>query len=220
MLRMVIIDDRALARAGLREMLQSLARDTQRILRAGVVAEGKRAHTAALVKATRPDLVISGDTYGRDSLPLLEAVAGLAGRPAVLVIAERVTQGDARTLLARGASGVLLHRSAPQHLAWALTAVTEGSRALSPEIADAIVHGSPAPARSHHGARERVARLSAREREVLDLLSDGLPNRAIAEALYISPDTVKDHVRTLCVKLRADNRIHAARIAWQAGVAE
>ncbi|MES9521428.1 LuxR C-terminal-related transcriptional regulator [Streptomyces capoamus] len=134
----------------------------------------------------------------------------------MLVIAERLTEADARSLLTRGAAGVLLHRSAPQHLAWALPAVAEGSRALSPEIADAIVPGCQAPVRSRHGARERLARLSAREREVLALLSDGLSNRAIAQALYISPDTVKNHVSTLCTKLRADNRIQAARIAWQA----
>jgi DNA-binding NarL/FixJ family response regulator len=134
------------------------------------------------------------------------------------VIPEHITEKDARTLLGRGAAGILLHRSAPQHLAWALTAVAEGSRALSPEVADAIIHNYPAPVRSCEGVQERVAGLSSREREVLALLSDGLSNRAIAQALYISPETVKNHVRALCVKLHADNRIHAARIAWQAGV--
>ncbi|MER6028072.1 response regulator transcription factor [Streptomyces sp. NPDC001851] len=189
-------------------------------MRPSVVAEGKRAHAAALVRATRPDLLVCGDTCGKDSLALVETVARLPASPAVLVIAERVTERDARTLLARGAAGVLLHCSAPKHLPWALTAVTEGSRALSPEIADAILHGCPAPPRARHGAHERVAGLSSREREVLALLSDGLPNRAIAQALYISPETVKDHIRTLCGKLRVDNRMHAARIAWQAGVAD
>ncbi|MFF8945588.1 response regulator transcription factor [Streptomyces sp. NPDC014864] len=199
-------------------MLQDLAPDPYRKLLASVVAEGKRAQAATLVKTTRPDLLISGDACGRDSLPLVETVSRLPASPAILVIAERITDKDVRILLARGAAGVLLHRSAPQHLTWALTAVTEGSRALSPEIADAIIQGCPTPVRSSHGARERVANLSAREREVLALLSNGLPNRAIGEALHISPETVKDHVRTLCVKLQAGNRIHAARIAWQAGV--
>ena len=209
-------------------MLQTLAPDTHRKLRTSVVAEGKRVQAAALVKTTRPDLLISGDAFGKDSLPVVEtvtllpgapAVLLLPGAPAVLVIAEHITERDARALLVRRAAGVLLSRSAPQHLAWALGAVTEGSRALSPEIADAILHSRPAPVRPYHGAQEDVASLSTREREVLALLSDGLPNRAIAEALHISPETVKDHVRALCVKLHADNRIHAARIAWQAGVA-
>jgi len=200
-------------------MLQTLAPDTHRKLRTSVVAEGKRVQAAALVKTTRPDLLISGDAFGKDSLPVVETVTLLPGAPAVLVIAEHITERDARALLVRGAAGVLLSRSAPQHLAWALGAVTEGSRALSPEIADAILHSRPAPVRPYHGAQEDVASLSTREREVLALLSDGLPNRAIAEALHISPETVKDHVRALCVKLHADNRIHAARIAWQAGVA-
>lgn len=199
-------------------MLQALAPDTHRMLRTSVVAEGKRVQATTLVKTTRPDLLISGDTFGKDSLPLVETIARLPEAPAVLVIAERITERGARALLARGAAGVLLSRSAPQHLAWAITAVTVGSRALSPEIADAILHSPPAPVLSCQSAHDRVASLSTREREVLALLSNGLPNRAIAEALHISPETVKDHVRALCVKLHADNRIHAARIAWQAGV--
>ncbi|MFF8407372.1 LuxR C-terminal-related transcriptional regulator [Streptomyces sp. NPDC015684] len=213
---MAIIDDRPLSRAGLHAMLQAVTPETRRRLRPSVVAESKRAHVATVVSAARPKLLLSGDPSGRASMTVLDAVTRLPSPPAVLVIAERLTEADARSLLIQGAAGVLLLRSAPQHLTWALPAVAEGSRALSPEIADAIVPGCPTPVRSRHGARERLARLSAREREVLALLSDGLSNRAIAQALYISPDTVKDHVRTLCTKLRADNRIHAARIAWQA----
>ncbi|MEU9402908.1 response regulator transcription factor [Streptomyces sp. SID4985] len=182
------------------------------------MAEGKRAQAAALVRTTRPAVLISGDASGKDSLPLVETVNALPGAPAVLVIAERVTRRDAGVLLVKGAAGVLLHRSAVRHLAWGLTAVSQGSRALSPEIADALLHAGPAPLHSCPGAEGRIADLSAREREVLALLSEGLPNRAIAQALHISPETVKDHVRALCAKLRAANRFHAARIAWQAGV--
>ncbi|MGW2704697.1 LuxR C-terminal-related transcriptional regulator [Streptomyces sp. NPDC001340] len=171
------------------------------------------------MRTTHPDLLISGDACGRDSLPLVDSIARRPASPGILVIAERITEQDARTLLARGAAGVLLHRTAPQHLTWALTAVTEGSRALAPEIADAVIRGHHAPVRVCRGAQERVASLSTREREVLALLSDGLPNRVIAQALHISPETVKNHVRSVCAKLKADNRMHAARIAWQADVA-
>lgn len=200
-------------------MLQRSVPDSHRAPPLSVVAEGKRAQATALTRTTRPDVLISGDTYGKDSLPVVETIARLPTPPAVLVITERITERDTRTLLAGGAADVLLHRSAPQHLTWALTAVAEGSRALSPEIADAIVHSPRPPVRGCHGAQERIADLSTREREVLALLSDGLANRAIAQALHISPETVKNHVRTVCAKLNADNRMHAARIAWQADVA-
>ncbi len=218
MLRVGIIDDRALSRAGLRQVLHGLDSEGGPNPRTSIVAEGKRAQAAALVNRTRPDLLISGDAHGKDSLPLVEIIARLPAAPAVLVITEHITEADARILLARGAAGILLQRSAIQHLAWALTAVTEGSRALSPEIADAFIQRFSAPPPCRRGVCERVASLSTREREVLVLLSDGLPNRAIAQALHISPETVKDHVRSLCGKLRADSRIHAARIAWQAGL--
>ncbi|WP_405773324.1 LuxR C-terminal-related transcriptional regulator [Streptomyces sp. NBC_01538] len=200
-------------------MLQTLASNSPRRLLVSVVAEGKRAQAAALVRTTRPDILISGDTCGKDSLSLMETIARLSTPPAALVITERITERDTRSLLTRGAAGVLLHRSAPQHLSWALTAVTKGSRALSPEIANAIIGGYRAPTHSSHGSQERIASLSTREREVLTLLSDGLPNRGIAQALHISPETVKTHISTVCVKLRARNRIHAARIAWQADLA-
>jgi DNA-binding NarL/FixJ family response regulator len=195
-------------------MLHTPAPDSHRAPPVSVVAEGKRAQAAALTRTTRPDLLISGDTYGKDSLPVVETIARLPTPPAILVITER----DTPMLLARGAAGVLLRRSAPQHLSWALTAVAEGSRALSPEIADAIVHRPWPPVRACHGAPERIADLSTREREVLALLSAGLANRAITQALHISPEMVKNHVRVVCTKLNADNRMHAARIAWQADV--
>jgi DNA-binding NarL/FixJ family response regulator len=145
MLRVGIIDDRALSRAGLRQVLHGLDSEGGPNPRTSIVAEGKRAQAAALVNRTRPDLLISGDAHGKDSLPLVEIIARLPAAPAVLVITEHITEADARILLARGAAGILLQRSALQHLAWALTAVTEGSRALSPEIADAFIQRFSAP---------------------------------------------------------------------------
>ncbi|MGA5039043.1 response regulator transcription factor [Streptomyces capoamus] len=61
-----------------------------------------------------------------------------------------------------------------------------------------------------------IGNLTSREREVLELLSNGLSNTSIAEILVISPGTVKDHVRSICGKLNVQSRLHAARIAWQA----
>jgi DNA-binding NarL/FixJ family response regulator len=218
MLRVGIIDDRSLSRTGLREMFQALTRDAPHGARTSVVFEGRAGQAAALIRATRPDLLVSGDTSGRSSLLLLETLTRLAQPPAVLVIGERVTDADARTLLTHGAAGVLLHRSAAKNLTWALAAIVEGSRALSPELADAVINGRAAPAHPPGTGQERLDSLSPRELEVLALVSDGLPNRAIAETLHISPETVKDHVRALCTKLHAASRIQAARIAWQAGV--
>ncbi|PIM69811.1 hypothetical protein CTU88_28085 [Streptomyces sp. JV178] len=219
MLRVGIINDRSLSRAGLRGMLQALTPETAHGLRSSVVCEGRVDQAAALVRVTRPDLLVSGDTCGQSSLQLLRSLGQLARPPLVLVIGERVSETDARTLLCQGAAGVLLHRSAARNLAWALAAVLEGSRALSPELADAVINGrSPSP-HCPGTDRERLSSLSPRELEVLALIGDGLSNRAIAETLHISPDTVKDHVRALCGKLHATSRIQAARIAWQAGVA-
>lgn len=65
-------------------------------------------------------------------------------------------------------------------------------------------------------ARENVNRLSSREQEVLQLLGHGMSNREIATSLSISPETVKDHVRSIRSKLNVANRVHAAHVAWLA----
>lgn len=155
MLRVGIIDDRSLSRTGLREMFQALTRDAPHGACTSVVFEGRAGQAATLIRATRPDLLVSGHTSGRSSLLLLETLARLTHPPAVLVIGERITDADARALLTHGAAGVLLHRSAAKNLTWALAAIVEGSRALSPN--SPTRSSTAAPPRRTHPVRARNA---------------------------------------------------------------
>ncbi|MEU3820020.1 response regulator transcription factor [Streptomyces sp. NPDC030392] len=209
---MGIVDGQPLSRAGLRAIVES-----QHQL--SVVAEGEPRRAISMVRNARPDVLVAHFTHGFESASLIHHLRTLIPPPAILVIAEYVTESAIRHLLARDIGGILVRHSATQHLPWAVPAVAGRGRALSPEIARAVIGEYVSPSQvsdQQHSARQMVSELSPREKEVLHLIGEGLSNRVIAEVLNISPETVKDHVRAVFTKLRAGNRVHAARVAWEA----
>ncbi|WAU84502.1 response regulator transcription factor [Streptomyces sp. Qhu-G9] len=188
-------------------------------LKLSVVAEGKTREMPSLIKITRPELILAFFSSYKDAIQPLIQLKRIVQSPAALVITEFISEIGARHLLNLGAAGILLQESASQHLPWAVTAASRGGCALSPEISKQVIHEYTAPITESvqkRAAQEKIYTLTTREREVLELLSEGLQNQAIANALTISPGTVKDHVRSLCSKLNVGSRLHAARIAWQA----
>jgi DNA-binding NarL/FixJ family response regulator len=172
-----------------------------------------------VIEGTQPDIIISSHTHGRDSAEFLRVTAQADRATPVLVIAERVSESDIRRILAMGAAGILLQKTAALHVSWAIPAISNGCRAFSPEITEPMISeylGSSARTPQEESALERVHRLSHREQEVLHHLGHGRSNREIARSLFISPETVKDHVRAIRAKLGAPTRVHAAHVAWLA----
>lgn len=99
--------------------------------------------------------------------------------------------------------------------------MAQGGLALDPCLTEAMKRAYAGPTRPDQDdapAEALVSALTPREREILALVGDGLPNREIADMLNLSPDTVKDHLRRIYTKLGVDTRLHAARVAWHAGV--
>ncbi|MFE6178528.1 response regulator transcription factor [Streptomyces sp. NPDC056464] len=136
----------------------------------------------------------------------------------LLVIADQVPENDIRRILAIGAAGILLQETVAKHIAWAIPAILNGLLILPHEISESMISGLTRPSRTsqEQRAREKVHRLSHREREVLELIGRGLSNRQIAARLIISPETVKDHVRAIRTKLDVASRVHVAHVAWLA----
>ncbi|MFG2268165.1 response regulator transcription factor [Streptomyces chartreusis] len=200
-MRIKIIDEGNLLSGALRAAL-----DTQPFL------------TIALERA-RPDIIVSSQaSESNDIEPLLATRQEHPEIPA-LIVTERVRPIDIRRILTTGAAGILHEKTATQHISWAIPAILKGCRVLSPEVSEALISeylGSQPTTPQENSARERVHRLSQREQEVLHLLSRGMPNREIARHLFISPETVKDHVRAVRSKLDAPTRVHAAHVAWLA----
>ncbi|MFI1922511.1 response regulator transcription factor [Streptomyces sp. NPDC020377] len=170
----------------------------------------------------KPDIIIRIHTQGSESVEFLHNAANSGIRVPILVLAERVPDSDVRQILAMGAAGILLRDTAARHIPWAIPAISNGCRVVSPEISESMISEylrNDAMTPQEESARERICRLSRREHEVLHLLSRGMSNREIAGTLFISPETVKDHVRAIRSKLGAPTRVQAAHVAWLARIA-
>ncbi|MFE5869213.1 response regulator [Streptomyces roseifaciens] len=228
MIRVLIVDDEELFRTGLRMVLHTADDIT-------VVGECTATEAPAAVAESAPDVVLLDIRMpDRDGLAVLEDVKSGPDAPSVLMLTSFDSDAYVARALQAGADGFLLKDSDPAYLARAVRAAAAGGSALSPAIARSVVEGyvsslagerptgrteTPAPQPAAADADDRVAQLTPREREVLALLGAGLSNREIATELHLSPGTVKEHVSTVLAKLGTDNRVRAAVIAWQSGLA-
>lgn len=228
MLRVALVAPMHSARIAVRTVLEEVQQFS-------LVAEGAPGTLADIVRWSRPDVVVIShaaesealhtllrlDGRGTDKGPDLSRRPGPSGKPASVVLAEQLTGHGTRQLLRHGATGILRRDTAARHLSWVVTAVAQGGLALDPCLTEAMrcAYARPAPPdRERAPAEALVASLTPREREILSLVGEGLPNREIADALTLSPDTVKDHLRRIYTKLGVETRLHAARVAWHAGV--
>nr|WSX79357.1 response regulator transcription factor [Streptomyces sp. NBC_00899] len=221
MVQVAIVDDEALVRAALRSILESSG-DIR------VVADCDGHQALAAVTAARPDLVLLDAVMPEpdDGLSVLRALRALQGPPAVAMLTAFDTSAHLRAAMAAGASGFLLKDTAVGTLIDAVRILAAGGTVFTPTVARTVVDGylgEPphiAAQDPGHSARDAaVATLTDRERAVLRLLAAGEPNAAIADELRISVSTVKDHVRAVLRKLSAPNRVAAAVIAHQTGLA-
>lgn len=221
MVQVAIVDDEALVRVALRSILESSG-DIR------VVADCDGHQALAAVTAARPDLVLLDAVMPEpdDGLSVLRALRALQDPPAVAMLTAFDTSAHLRAAMAAGASGFLLKDTAVATLIDAVRILASGGTVFTPTVGRAVVDGflggpsqCAAPTGPHSAREAAVGRLTGREREVLRLLAAGEPNAGIADELRISVGTVKDHVRAVLRKLGAPNRVAAAVIAHQVGLA-
>jgi DNA-binding NarL/FixJ family response regulator len=219
--QVAIVDDEALVRAALRSILGS-ADDIQ------VVAECDGHQAVAAVARTCPDVVLLDAVMPPpdDGLTVLRALRALPRPPVVAMLTAFDTSAHIRAAMAAGAGGFLLKDTAVGTLIDAVRVLAGGGTVFTPTVGRAVVDGflgepaeEAAADPSAAGSEAAMGRLTGREREVLRLLAVGLPNALIAAELNISVGTVKDHVRAVLRKLDAPNRVAAAVVAHQAGLA-
>ncbi|MEU6268998.1 response regulator transcription factor [Saccharopolyspora shandongensis] len=216
MIRVLLADDEAMIRAGVRSILVT---DPE----IDVVAEAEDGRQAIdLAAEHRPDVVLLDIRMPR--LDGLAAAAELArAQPEVKVVV--LTTFDEDEFVARalgdGARGFLLKAADPRELLIGVRAVADGAAYLSPRIAQRVIAGMRGgQAARRNAARDRVATLTAREREVLALVGAGLSNQDIARRLFLAEGTVKAHVSTILQRLSANNRVQAAITAYEAGLVD
>ena len=193
----LIVDDHEVVREGLRLSLS-------RAPHIRVVGEASDGATAvALTERRKPDVVIMDVRMpGMDGLEATKILTEKVPETAVLIF----TAYSERSLLGRGlesgAKGYILKEAPHQTLLKAIDKVVAGDGFVDPALMPAFLTG-----------RERDEMLTAREREILQLLADGMSNSDVAAKLFISQETVKSHVRHILTKLEADTRTHAVAIA-------
>ncbi|MEU5347342.1 response regulator transcription factor [Streptomyces sp. NPDC020766] len=216
MIRVLLADDEAMMRAGVRAILVA-APDIE------VVAEARDGREALeLARAHRPDVVLLDIR-----MPVLDGLAAAAEFRRVLpevAVAMLTTFSEDEYIagaLDCGVSGFLLKSGDPHELMTAVRAAHGGASYLSPEIAHWViqhVRGGRMGRRST--ARGRIGVLTPREREVLALVGAGLSNAEIGARLFLVEGTVKTHVSALLSRLGVKNRVQAALLAYEAGLVD
>jgi NarL family two-component system response regulator LiaR len=209
-IRVLIVDDHAVVREGLRTFL-SLQEGIEVV---GEAADGEEGVAAA--ERLRPDVVLMDLVMPR--LDGVGAMRELRRRaPGIRVIVLTSFADDERLLPAirAGAAGYLLKNAQPQELARAVRAAHVGEALLDPVVAARLVEALAQPP-----GEPPPERLTAREREVLELLARGLSNKRIAREMEIAEKTVKTHVGHVLAKLGVADRTQAALHAVRAGLVE
>jgi DNA-binding NarL/FixJ family response regulator len=157
-------------------------------------------------------------------MPVMDGIAAtrelLAAVPEAKVVVLTTFEEDEYIVgaLRAGASGFLLKRSSPEDLIAAIPTVAAGEALLSPSVTRRVIDRLAAHPALDHATDPRLDELTPREREVLELIAQGLSNREIAAALVVEESTVKTHVKRVLVKLDARDRVQAVIKAYEWGV--
>ena len=212
--RVLLVDDDDLMRAGLRAVLSS----DESLEVVGEAVDGRDA--VGRVPRLGPDVVLMDVR-----MPRLDGIAAtreiVSADPDVRVLIVTTFEDDDYIFgaLGAGASGFLLKRTRAEDLIAAIHTVAAGEALLSPSVTRRVVDQMTrrGPVGSTR-AEPRLDELTPRERDVLALLARGLSNREIAEELVVEESTVKTHVKRVLMKLGVRDRVHAVILAYETGV--
>ncbi|MER8230929.1 response regulator transcription factor [Streptomyces sp. NPDC094049] len=212
-IRLLIVDDDPLVRAGLTLMLGG-AEDLE------IVGEGADGHEVpALVSRYAPDVVLMDIRMPQvDGLTATELLRARPGAPEVVVLTTFHADEQVLRALRAGAAGFVLKDTPPAEIVAAVRRVAAGDPVLSPAVTRQLMtHVSGRPGRPPKAAAaRRLAELADREREVAVAVGRGLSNAEIAAELYMSVPTVKTHVSRVLAKLGLNNRVQIALLVHDA----
>jgi DNA-binding NarL/FixJ family response regulator len=206
-IRVLVVDDQELFRRGL-TMLLSVETDIT------IVGEaGDGATAAALAAASAPDIVLMDVRMPKLSgIEAITAVRNAAPAARIVMLTVSDEEADLYEAIKGGASGYLLKDASTDEVAQAVRVVADGQSLISPSMAMKLLDEFKQMSRTDR-SQPTTPRLTERELEVLRLVAQGLNNREIAKQLFISENTVKNHVRNILEKLQLHSRMEAVMYA-------
>jgi DNA-binding NarL/FixJ family response regulator len=210
-IRIVVADDQALVRAGIRRVIES-----DSILR--VVGEAADGHEAvALTRALKPDIVLMDIR-----MPILDGIEATrrivkdGAKSRVVILTTFGLDEYVLGALRAGASGFVLKEAPPEEILEAIHVVASGDALIAPAVTRTVIEElGRRPVRAE--LADKLGGLTPREREVLDLVAQGMSNAEIAATLVVGEGTVKTHVAHLLAKLGVRDRVQAVVFAYESG---
>lgn len=204
-IRVMLVDDHAVVRSGLSTFLMTCT-DMELV---GEAANGRQA--IDLCQQVRPNVVLMDLVMpGMDGATATRLIREQCPEIQVIALTSFKEQELVQGALQAGAIGYLLKDISAEELANAIRAAYAGKPALAPEAAQVLIEASRTPAVDQPGST-----LTAREREVLVLMTEGLNNKEIAERMVVSASTAKSHVSSILSKLNVSSRTEAVALALQ-----
>ena len=208
-IRVLVVDDQELFRRGL-TMLLSVEDDIEVV---GEASDGSAA--ATLASDTAPDVVLMDVRMPKvTGIEACVSMKDAAPQARIIMLTASDEEADLYEAVKNGASGYLLKDSSIDEVAQAVRVVADGQSLISPSMAIKLLDEFKQMSRSDRTAVP-TPRLTERELEVLRLVAQGLNNREIAKQLFISENTVKNHVRNILEKLQLHSRMEAVMYAMK-----
>src|SRR6476620_8795607 len=218
-IRVVLADDHPIVRDGLRKLLM-LEEDIEVV---GEASDGRE--VVQVVQETNPDvLILDLRMPYMDGLATLQALQQIERKVRVIVLTASEDKNEFVQAMKLGCSGIVLKQTAPELIVKSIRKVHSGeiwldshtTAAVMRQFSTALEGGHPSASGSGKG-RERSP-LSAREREIVALVAQGYKNKEMAEKMFISEQTVKNHLHNIFDKLGVSDRLELALYAIHKGL--
>jgi len=201
----MLVDDHTMLRQGLRRSLE-----TEGI---PVIAEASNGEEAIkLALATKPDVVLMDVSMPQiDGIEATRRLVQADARQRVVILTMHIDREVIERAMKAGAVGYMTKDSTVKEVVMAVKMAANGDRILSPRLAEVMLQEAKRP-------DEHVSLLSPREEELLQHIADGLATSEVAETMFISQKTVKNHLASIYDKLQARDRTQAVLMAVKMGI--
>ncbi|MBM0741509.1 response regulator transcription factor [Phormidium sp. CLA17] len=207
-LNVLIVEDDPMMQLGLEQTLG----DYPQLTIVGQATDGYLA--VEMAKSLKPDIIVMDIGLPRqDGIAATQQIKAILPEIHIVILTSHMTEIEVIAALSSGADAFCIKGANVDRLIAAISAAKEGATYLDPQIARRVIEHLKPPT-----SQTIVGRLSQREMEVLKLMVDGYSNPEIATALYLSPNTIKTHIRGIMNKLAVDDRVQAAVVALRAGL--